>query len=246
MEQVKEYQRVLQHAELRLDRRSAWPLTELNMRTFALYGLVIIVFTAFAVPVDADRSTTPNGPIGAVKSTVNHLVAVLEEPQNSQEERQQKLRRIAEDNFDLTEIAESTIGHHLKTFTPTQKKEFVPLFTTFLKDALLSATETYSIETVNRHLKRSQIEFVKETPRGSGYAEVFSSVRLEDRSEEIAVNFSMRRDLNQWKIYDINIDGVSTIAYYSGMFDRELNNGGYEGLMKLIRQKVEGLQQIAS
>jgi len=120
------------------------------------------------------------------------------------------------------------------------------LFATFLEDALLSVTETYSIETVNRHPKRSQIEFVKETPRGSGYAEVFSSVRLEDRSEEIAVNFLMRRDLNQWKIYDINIDGVSTIAYYSGMFDRELNNGGYEGLRKLIRQRVEGLQQIAS
>lgn len=216
------------------------------MRTSALYGLVVLVFTVFAVPVAADSSTTPNDPIGVVKSTIGHLVAVLEEPENLQVERQQKLRRIAEDNFDLAEIAGSTIGRHLKTFTPIQKKEFVPLFATFLEDALLSVTETYSIETVNRHPKRSQIEFVKETPRGSGYAEIFSSVRLEDRSEEIAVNFLMRRDLNQRKIYDINIDGVSTIAYYSGMFDRELNNGGYEGLMKLIRQRVEGLQQIAS
>ena len=52
----------------------------------------------------------------------------------------------------------------------------------------------------------------------------------------------MRRDGNNWKIYDLRIDAISTLTNYRSQFDRALNRGGYEQLRDLIR----GPQQIAT
>ena len=51
----------------------------------------------------------------------------------------------------------------------------------------------------------------------------------------------MRRDADEWKIYDITIDAISVIANYRNQFNRVLNNDGYDKLVSIIRQKTAGL-----
>ena len=55
----------------------------------------------------------------------------------------------------------------------------------------------------------------------------------------------MRHDANEWKIYDITIDSISVIANYRNQFNRVLNSDGYDKLVSIIRQKTQGLQQVA-
>jgi len=139
-----------------------------------------------------------------------------------------------------------SIGYHWKTLTPAQQTEFVPLFTTFIEDAYLSRIESYSVEKVNQQIQSSMIQFVRQTTDGADYAQVYSTVVLQDRNAPIAVNYLMRNDAGEWKIYDITIDAISVIANYRNQFNRVLNNDGYDKLVSIIREKIQGLKQQAS
>ena len=190
--------------------------------------------------------TSPTDAMGSVKSVIDQSIVVFKNQQISAPDREQKLRAIAESHFDFTEMAKSAIGYHWKTLTPAQQSEFVPLFTTFIEDAYLSRIESYSVEKVNQQIQSSMIQFVKQTTDGPEYAQVYSTVVLQDSKNPIAVNYLMRNDSGEWKIYDITIDAISVIANYRNQFNRVLNSGGYDKLIEIIRQKIQGLQQQAT
>ena len=219
----------------------------MNLRTVALGA---VLFYAFVVSASAQTlvspPTSPDDAMGSVKTIIDQSIVVFKDKQISAPDREQKLRGIAESHFDFREMAKSAIGYHWKTLTPAQQSEFVPLFTTFIEDAFLSRIESYSVEKVNQQMQSSMIQFIKQTTDGPEYAQVYSTVVLQDRKDPIAVNYMMRRDGNEWKIYDITIDAISVIANYRNQFNRVLNSDGYEKLVSIMRQKIQGLQQQAT
>ena len=180
-----------------------------------------------------------------MKFVIDQSIVVFKNRNIAPAEREQKLRAIAESHFDFQEMSQSAIGYHWKTLTPAQKAEFVPLFTAFIEDAYLSRIESYSVEKINEQIKSSVIQFTRQTNDGPDYAEVFSTVVLQDQKDPIPVNYLMRRDADEWKIYDITIDAISVIANYRNQFNRVLNNAGYDKLVSIIRQKTAGLQQVS-
>jgi phospholipid transport system substrate-binding protein len=218
-------------------------ILKLKIPTVALGALL-----SFALAVSAPAQTpmpasySPNDATASVKSIIDQSIAVFKDQQISAADREQKLRAIAERHFDFTEMSQSAIGYHWKTLTPAQQSEFVPLFTTFIEDAYLSRIESYSVEKINQQIQSSMIQFTRQTSDGPDYAEVYSTVVLQDRKDPIPVNYLMRLDANEWKIYDITIDAISVIANYRNQFNRVLNNEGYDKLVSLIRQKTAGLQ----
>jgi phospholipid transport system substrate-binding protein len=216
---------------------------KLGVRIAAL-GLLILC--AFAAPAGTQTMvappTSPDDAMGSVKSIIDQSIVVFKDQQISAPDREKKLRTIAESHFDFEEMSKSAIGYHWKTLTPAQQAEFVPLFTTFIEDAYLSRIESYSVEKINEQIKSSMIQFIRQASDGPDYAEVFSTVVLKDRQDPVAVNYLMRRDGNEWKIYDITIDAISVIANYRNQFNRVLNNGGYDKLVEIIRQKSAGLR----
>lgn len=213
--------------------------------TLALVAAVALMLTMAAhsvrAQVSAEASISPDA-MGSVKSVIDQTIVVFKDKQIAPADREKKLRAIAESHFDFEEMSRSAVGYHWRDFTPVQKSEFVPLFTNFIEDAYLSRIETYSVEKINQQIQSSAIQFNKETSDRPDYAEVYSTVVLKDRKDPIAVNYLMRRDGNEWRIYDISIDAISVIANYRNQFNRVLNNDGYDKLVSIIRQKTAGLQ----
>jgi phospholipid transport system substrate-binding protein len=213
---------------------------------FLLVVLMAMLVGALVVPAAAEQSAqaavSPAATM-SVKSVIDQSIVVFKDQQISAAEREKKLREIAERHFDFEEMSRSAVGYHWRDFTPAQKSEFVPLFTAFIEDAYLSRIETYSVEKVNQQIQTSKIQFTKETSDGPDYAEVFSNVALQDRANPVQVNYMMRRDNNEWKIYDLSIDAISVIANYRNQFNRVLNSDGYDKLVSIMRQKTEGLRK---
>ena len=219
----------------------------MNLRIVALGAMLLL---PLAVPAGAQApmqvSVSSDDATASVKTIIDQSIVVFKDRGLSAPDRETKLRSIAESHFDFREMAKSAIGYHWKTLTPAQQAEFVPLFTTFIEDAYLSRIESYSVEKINQQIQSSMIQFIKQTSTGPDYAEVFSTVVLQDRKDPIAVNYEMRRDGSEWKIYDITIDAISVIANYRNQFNRVLNSDGYDKLVSIIRQKIQGLQQQAT
>ena len=70
---------------------------------------------------------------------------------------------------------------------------------------------------------------------------VFSEVTLRNRDKALDVNYMLKRTGDEWKIYDITLDAISVIANYRNQFNRVLNDGGYDKLTGIMRQKQQAL-----
>jgi phospholipid transport system substrate-binding protein len=221
-------------------------MTRLNWCIGSLAILVVCLSAASAAALTVEQPAGATGDaIASVKMIIDQSVAVFKQQDIQDDARQKKLRAIAESHFDFSEMARSAVGTHWRTFSEQQKTEFVPLFTTFIEDVYLSQIESYSVQKINERINSTKIQFIKQNSEGPDYAEVLSSVTLQDRPNPIAVNYEMRRDGNEWKIYDITIDAISVIANYRNQFNRVLNNDGYDKLKDLMQQKIQGMQQVS-
>jgi phospholipid transport system substrate-binding protein len=206
--------------------------------------LAILNVTFSNSPLARAASTVdaaPVGPMASVKSVVDQARAVFTDQSIAPPDREKKLRAIAESRFDFEKMARTAVGLHWRDFSPSQRAEFVPLFTNFIEDVYLSRMEQYSVEKVQQTVQSSSIEFIKERMDAPDQAVVFSSVTLQDRPKPIDVNYLMKLDGNEWKIYDITLDAISVIANYRNQFNRVLNNGGYDKLVGILRQKQQAL-----
>jgi phospholipid transport system substrate-binding protein len=209
----------------------------------ALVAMVISVALSIGAPASAATSsdTAPIGPMASVKSVIDQAIAVFKDQGVAPADREKKLRAIAESHFDFEKMARTAVGLHWRDFSPSQRAEFVPLFTNFIEDVYLSRMEQYSVEKVQQTVQSSSIQFNRERIDSPDQAVVFSSVTLQDRPKPIDVNYLMKLDDGQWKIYDITLDAISVIANYRNQFNRVLNDGGYDKLVGIMRQKQQAL-----
>ena len=57
------------------------------------------------------------------------------------------------------------------------------------------------------------------------------------RKQVAEVDYRLRQGDNGWKIDDVIIDNVSLVANFRSQFQDVISNGGFDALMKLLRQK---------
>lgn len=207
-------------------------------RYSACLALLAILAPAGAISASA---APPANPTAMVKSAIDRTIEVFKDNQIAEADRQHKLRAIAEENFDFGAMARSAVGYHWRDFSPAQRDEFVPLFTSFIEDVYLDQIRSYSVEKVNQQMKSSVIDFVKEQRPAPEEAEVFSTVALHDRDHPLQVNYLMTDGGDGWKIYDLTIDSISVIANYRNQFNRVLNDGGYSKLVTIMREKAAAI-----
>ena len=200
-----------------------------------------VAFLTSAARAATDADAAPAGPMASVKSVVDQAIAVFKDQGVAPADREKKLRAIAESHFDFEKMARTAVGLHWRDFSEQQRGEFVPLFTNFIEDVYLSRMEQYSVEKVQQTVQSSSIQFIKERMDAPDQAVVFSSVTLQDRAKPVDVNYLMKRDGEEWKIYDITIDAISVIANYRNQFNRVLNDGGYDKLVGIMRRKQQSL-----
>jgi phospholipid transport system substrate-binding protein len=189
----------------------------------------------------ANADAVPAGPMASVKMVIDQAIAVFKDQGIAPTDREKKLRAIAESHFDFEKMARTAVGLHWRDFSPQQRSEFVPLFTNFIEDVYLSRIEQYSVEKVQQEVQSSSIQFIRERMDAPDQAVVFSAVTLQDRARPVDVNYLMKRAGDEWKIYDITLDAISAIANYRNQFNRVLNDGGYDKLAGIMREKQQAL-----
>ncbi|HXN84721.1 MAG TPA: ABC transporter substrate-binding protein [Candidatus Binataceae bacterium] len=213
------------------------------MKITCVASMIVAVMIAGAGPARASdtSNTAPAGPTASVKSIVDQAIAVFKDKAVAPADREKKLRAIAESHFDFDSMARTAVGRHWREFTPDQQKQFVPMFTAFIEDVYLSQMEQYSVEKVQQVVESSNIQFIRERIDTPDQAVVFSEVTLRNRDKALDVNYLLKRADSEWKIYDITLDAISVMANYRNQFNRVLNDGGYDKLTAIMRQKQQAL-----
>ena len=171
-------------------------------------------------------------PLDTVKANVNSVLEILRDPKLKGEAgkkvKEQKIQAAAEKLFDFVELSKRTLGLNWNNFTPEQRKEFVHLFETILKDAYIEKITAYDNEPVN---------FTKEVPLSETTVEVSSVVVLKG-GQQVPINYRVIKKENDWRVYDVVIEGVSLINNYRTQFREILGNNPPEKLLETLRKKT--------
>jgi phospholipid transport system substrate-binding protein len=170
-------------------------------------------------------------PLDTVKANVNSVLDVMRDPklkgETGKKVKEQRIVVAADKMFDFVELSKRTLGLNWNKLTPEQRKEFVELYKTILKDAYVDKITAYTNE---------EVSFTREVPLSETTIEVQSLVAT--KNTRVPIYYRVIKKDNSWKVYDVVIEGVSLISNYRTQFREILGNNPPETLLETLRTKV--------
>ena len=180
----------------------------------------------------AARPATAGPPTDGLKSNIDRVIKVLEEPalKGKVKERRTAVRKIAAEIFDVDETARRSLARHWQARTPAQREEFVQLFGDLLEVTYISKIEQYGGE---------KIVYLGDSVDGE-QATVRTKL-ITKQGTDIPVDYRMLKKGDKWMVYDVVIEGVSLVSNYRTQFNKIIQTSSYEELVKKLKTKQEEL-----
>ncbi|RXJ88857.1 toluene tolerance protein [Arcobacter sp. CECT 8983] len=158
---------------------------------------------------------------------VNEVLSILKNDQIKKEDKNEKIVSIMDPIFDYTLMARLSLGKEWNTLSSGKKEEFTTLFTKVLKNSYLHKLDLYT----NQKIKFLGIEEPKKN-------RVVLNTVLIGEKENFDINYKFyQKEENEWKIYDINLLGVSIIQTYRQQFAGFLKDKSLDELFKNLNSK---------
>jgi phospholipid transport system substrate-binding protein len=211
------------------------PLCELKgLKTLGPFPLWLMCATSILLwtsCIPASQQLPAKGsPTEAMRTTVSQALGVLQDQELKKpgrtDERVTRLKQIADLRFDYGEMAKRSLGSQWDKLGERERQEFVALFTEFLTATYVEKMHSYSGE---------EVTFLNERIEGN-YAEV-KSIMI-GKKTEIPMDYRLMMKGDDWKAYDVLIDGISLVQNYRTQFTAILRSSSYEHLVQALREKI--------
>jgi phospholipid transport system substrate-binding protein len=131
-------------------------------------------------------------------------------------------------HVDFREATLLAMGKSWYTATPAQQTQVMNEFRSLLVRIYSNSIDVYRGQT----LKVLPVRL----PQGATDV-VVRNQYLRDGRPPVAVEYSMKKTPEGWKIYDIAIEGVSLVLTYRAEFENITRTSGVDGLIKRLQQK---------
>lgn len=129
--------------------------------------------------------------------------------------------------LDVELMSRIVLGRHWQQATPAQREAFVRAFTDLLVRVYSRSWTNYTGASVAVLGMPSVDEYQRSNIR---------TQVVDNRGKKVNITFSAHYDNGQWKIYDVNFEGVSILTSYRNSFDTEIANIGLDALINKIGQ----------
>ena len=191
------------------------------MRTllYAVVGLLVLIQLVLA----DDKSAVEN----LLNSKLDAAVEILQQKNLAKQTKQAKIVEIVTPMFDFQLMAKLTLGRkYWPGLAREDKIKFTELFFKLLKRAYLNELTTYTDEEI---IVMSPLEI-------KGKIHIPTYLVSEDSQILMLYKFYQRNNI--WKVYDIEIQGVSIIQSYRIQFDEILQKRTFDDLLQKLEQLV--------
>ena len=194
--------------------------------TYFIKSITSLFFIlSMAVPIWAAE------PMEAIKQTTDKILSIVTDPAlkapSKTAEMEKLIRQAVDERFDWEEMARRSLATHWVKRTTKEREEFVPLFADLLERTYLKKVEDYSGE---------KVLYERETQDGD-YATVRVKI-VTKKNKDIPVEYRLKKEGNNWFIYDVSIEGVSLVNNYRTQFNSIITQSSYENFMKVLKAKV--------
>ena len=194
-----------------------------------LLSLSLLCFSATIFAIEA--------PDALVKRTADDVLAVVKTDQDIQAGNQDKVFALAEEkiipNFNFDKVSRLVLGKNWTKATPEQKTAFQAEFRSLLIRTYATALSKYKNQTIDYKPLR--------LADGATSATVKTLI-VQPGGQPIAVDYSLEKHTDAWKVYDIVIEGVSLVTNYRSQFTQEIRQNGLDSLVKKLSDKNKAAQ----
>jgi len=204
--------------------------------------LVAVVFllaaTSSYTQATLAESNTDAGPQPLVAETINQLVERLR--QNSEEiKKDQSIAYQISDELivpriDFPRITRLIIGKYWRRASDDQRRALVEEVRSLLIRSYVTAMTSYADKIVERS-KHIRYQPSRYQP-GDRKTSVKASITLGD-GQNVAVQYQLYKTSDQWKIYDIHIEGISLAITYRTSFGEIIRQDGLDSLIAQLSKR---------
>ncbi len=200
----------------------------------AVLALTSLVWSSRFALGESDAAAT--GPMAQMKALADEIIQVAKEPACKSDEHscRERLRVLVESHWDVAEMARMALGVHWKGLNDEQRHQFAKLFGDLTEAIYLSRASMVKAEDISS----VKVDFLREIRDDEQYSQVNTNVTLHGRDKPVNVNYRLKLNGGDWKVYDVIVDGISIVSNYRNQFSRVINNKGYPELVKELQEKV--------
>jgi|SRR3990172_4294798 len=168
----------------------------------------------------------PNDPNEMLWKKWCAVTKVLQTKTIAQETKERIIDKIVTPIFDFPLMAKLVLGrNHWSQFTEPQREKFTTLFTNRLKTSYREKISLYTDETAS----------LKPAQRTNTTVSIPMELASGD-DKKTAILYKLRKVGKTWKIYDVEIEGVSILLTYRSQFDDILRTGSAEDLLRRLEE----------
>jgi phospholipid transport system substrate-binding protein len=196
-------------------------------RSLLVAGLLVGWLSGALTAADAD----PPPARDVIDHQVKDAMAVLRDAKLTPDQKRQKIGHIADEHTDFETLSRLTLGRYWRDLSADQRATFVEAFKTHLSNTYGTLLNGYTDQDV-------KVSGDHREPNGDWTVQLSVIGTIGGGRHELAkVDCRLRRK-DQWKVIDVIPEGVSVAALFRAQFQDVMAHGGFERLLKLLREKA--------
>lgn len=163
-----------------------------------------------------------------IRENVDTVFTIINDKDLDESVKKEKIMAVVTRIFNLPLMAKLTLGReHWTRLNSEQREEFTDLFIKQMKSTYLGQVELaadFKILFERPIQKKNKMTLL---------------TRAKAKDEPIKILYKLYKRKSQWRIYDVEIQGVSMIKSYGMQYSHVLKEGTYADLAGRMKEKIE-------
>lgn len=174
-----------------------------------------------------------NDPVAMLQQTSSQMISALKQNKATLKSNpgvvEGLARQIILPQVDIAAMSQLALGRNAwQQASASQRQAFMTQFTTMMIRTYSSALAAYSNQSV-------QFMPVRGGTANLTRVQVNSQV-IQPGGPSIPMSYRLINRGNNWKVYDLSVDGISLVQSFRTQFANEISKGGMDGLLAVMAQ----------
>ncbi|MDA8258914.1 MAG: ABC transporter substrate-binding protein [Betaproteobacteria bacterium] len=191
---------------------------------FAFFSGLLIAATAMAQEVAPDA---------LIKTVSSEVLDIVRKDKDIQSGNTKKAIDLVEakvlPHFNFTRMTQLALARDWKQASPAQQKTLTDEFHLLLVRTYSKALTEYKDQTIN--YKPFSLK------AGETDVRVRTEIKQSGAGKNIEMDYYLEKSGAAWKVYDIEVGGISLVTTYRDSFATEVRKSGIDGLIKSLQAK---------
>jgi phospholipid transport system substrate-binding protein len=191
---------------------------------FALFSSLLLALPAAA------QETSPDA---LIKTVTNEVLDIVRKDKDIQSGNTKKAIELIEGkvlpHFNFTRMTQLALARDWRQANAAQQKILTDEFRTLMVRTYSKALTEY---------KNQTIDFKPFTAKaGETDVRVRTEIKQSGAGKNIELDYYLEKASGGWKVYDIEVGGISLVTNYRESFASEIRSNGIDGLVKSLQAK---------